>query len=319
MVDDEDGDVCTPVSSNAARYAWVVISAQAEQLWDAFRKAPKQIELDLPARRLAGEQAEAPTSEPVGVTVVPEAAVDGLWVVPAAPRARAAILYLFGGGYVLGSPSSRRKTAGHLANAAGMRVLVPNYRLAPEHPFPAAIDDAADAFEFLLTRDVDADRTFVAGDSSGGGLALALLLALRAHGAPPPAGAVAMSPWADLTCTGASMTSRADSDIMCTRDGLTGMAAQYLAGHDLRDPLVSPVFGDLSDLPSLLLLVGGCETLLDDSVRVVTAAGVHGTDAQLVIGAGMQHVWPTWVGALPEADAAVRSIGDWITQRSPAT
>jgi acetyl esterase/lipase len=318
MVDDEDADARTPVSSKPARYAWVVISAQAEQLWDAFRRAPKQIELDLPARRLAGEQAEAPTSEPIGVTVAPEAAVDGLWVVPAAPRARAAILYLFGGGYVLGSPASRRKTAGHLATAAGMRVLVPNYRRAPEHPFPAALDDAADAFECLLTRDVDAGRTFVAGDSSGGGLALALLLALRARDEPLPAGVVAMSPWADLTCTGASMTSRADSDIMCTRDGLAGMAAQYLAGHDPRDPLASPVFGDLSDLPPLLLLVGGCETLLDDSVRVATAAGVHGTDAQLVIGAGMQHVWPTWVGALPEADAAVRLIGDWITQRSPA-
>ena len=294
-----------------------MISPQAQQLWDAFRRAPKQIDLDLPARRQAGEQAEAPTSEPVGVTVVPEPAVGGLWVSPTAPAPRATILYLFGGGYVLGSPASRRKTAGHLANAARMRVLVANYRLAPEHPFPAALDDAIAAYEFLLARDVVPGRVFVAGDSAGGGLALALLLALRERGSPLPAGAVALSPWADLTCSGSSMTSLAGTDIMCTREGLSGMAAHYLAGHDPRDPLASPVFGDLGNLPPLLLLVGGCETLLDDSVRVATKAGVHGTDAQLYIGAGMQHVWPTWVGAMPEADEAIRLVGDWLIQRSP--
>jgi acetyl esterase/lipase len=293
-----------------------VISPEAQKLWDAFRQAPKQIDLDLPARRLAGEQAEAPTSEPVGVTVAPEAAVDGFWITPVSPAEGAGVLYLFGGGYVLGSPASRRKTTGHLANAAGMRVLVPNYRLAPEHPFPAAVDDAVAAYELLLARGIAPQRAIVAGDSAGGGLALALLLALRARGVPLPAGAVAMSPWADLACTGSTMTSRAADDIMCTRDGLTGMAAQYLAGHDPRDPLASPVYGDLGDLPPLLLLAGGCETLLDDSVRVSTEAGTHGTDAQLCIGAGMQHVWPTWVGAMPEADEAMRTIGDWIRARS---
>jgi len=226
-----------------------VTSPQAQLLWDAFRAAPKQIDLDLPARRRAGEQAEAPTSEPVGVTVEPEPAVGGLFVSPTAPAPRAAILYLFGGGYVLGSPASRRKTAGHLANAARMRVLVANYRLAPEHPFPAALDDAVAAYELLLTRDVDPERTFVAGDSAGGGLALALLLALRDRGSPLPAGAVALSPWADLTCSGSSMTSLAGTDIMCTRKGLSGMAAQYLVGHDPRDPFASPVYGDLGNLP----------------------------------------------------------------------
>jgi acetyl esterase/lipase len=292
-----------------------VISAEAQRLWDTFRQAPKQIDLDLPARRLAGEQAEAPTSEPVGVTLEREPAVDGFWITPISPSEGAGVLYLSGGGYVLGSPASRRKTTGHLANAAGVRVLVPNYRLAPEHPFPAAVDDAVAAYELLLARGVAPQRAIVVGDSAGGGLALALLLALRERGVPLPAGAVAMSPWADLACTGSTMTSRAADDIMCTRDGLTGMAAQYLAGHDPRDPLASPVYGDLGDLPPLFLLVGGCETLLDDSVRVSTEAGTHGTDAQLYIGAGMQHVWPTWVGAMPEADDAMRTIGDWVRAR----
>jgi acetyl esterase/lipase len=292
-----------------------MLSPQAEQLWDAFRNAPKQIDLDLPARRQAGEQAEGPTSEPVGVNVDPESAVEGLWVTPSSPGDRATILYFFGGGYVLGSPASRRKTAGHLANAADARVLLPNYRLAPENKFPSALSDAVAAYEFLLSRDVMPERTVVAGDSSGGGLALALLLALRDRGLPLPAGAVALSPWADLACEGGSMTTRADVDIMVTRDGLLDMASQYLAGHDPKDPLASPVYGDFRGLPPLLLLVGGNEVLLDDAVRVAVATGAGDTDATLFIGAGMQHVWPTWAGALPEADAAIAMIGSWSAAR----
>ena len=127
-----------------------MISPQAEQLWDAFRQAPKQIDLELEARRQAGEQAESPTSEPAGVRVEPEPAVDGLWVTPSSGGDRATILYLFGGGYVLGSPASRRKTAGHLANAADARVLLANYRLAPESKFPRALFNVVAAYEFLL-------------------------------------------------------------------------------------------------------------------------------------------------------------------------
>ena len=124
-----------------------------------------------------------------------------------------------------------------------------------------------------------------------------------------------MSPWADLTCSGDSMHTRAAVDIMVTRVGLLDMARQYLGDHDPTDPLASPVFGNLGDLPPILALVGGDEVLLDDSVRVVTRAGTSGTDAQLYVAAGMQHVWPTWCGALPEADAAMQMIGDWIDAR----
>ena len=292
-----------------------MISPQAEQLWDAFRQAPKQIDLALEARREAGEQAEGPTSEPAGIQVEPEPAVDGLWVTPSSGGDRATILYLFGGGYVLGSPASRRKTAGHLANAADARVLLANYRLAPESKFPRALVNVVDAYEFLLSHDIAPDHIIVAGDSSGGGLALALLLALKGRELPLPAGAVALSPWADLACEGASMSSRADVDIMVTRDGLLDMASQYLADHDPKDPLASPVYGDFRGLPPLLLLVGGDEVLLDDAVRVAVAAGTGDTDATLFIGAGMQHVWPTWAGALPEADDAIAMIGSWVTAR----
>jgi epsilon-lactone hydrolase len=295
-----------------------MISAQAAALWKAFAEAPKQAELPLDARRQAGEQAETPTSEPVGVTNEDAPEVEGLWAVPDGPRAGAAVLYLFGGGYVLGSPASRRKTAGHVARASASRVLVPNYRLAPEHPFPAAVDDAVAAYRFLLGQGAVAERTVIMGDSSCGGLAFACALALRDAGDALPAGIVGLSPWADLGCTGATMDTCAGVDIMCTRASLLEMADWYLAGHDITDPLASPVDADLSGLPPALVLVGGDEVLLDDAVRLVRGIGEGGADATLFVGGGMQHVWPTWAGAFPEADAAIALVGDWIRRTTTA-
>ncbi|MCI0569438.1 MAG: alpha/beta hydrolase [Myxococcaceae bacterium] len=291
-------------------------SAQALQLWAAFRAGPKQVDLALPQRREASERAEGPTAEPVGITYQEAPEVGGLWAVPRAAREGAAVLYLFGGGYVLGSPASRRKTAGHLATATGARVLVPSYRLAPEHPFPAALEDAVRAWRWLLGQGARADRSVVMGDSSGGGLAVATLLALRQQRERLPAGCVPLSPWADLLCTGESMRTRAAVDMMCTRDSLLEMGRWYLAGHEAQDPLASPLYGDFTGLPSLLALVGGDEVLRDDAVRLVCAAASGGADATLFIGAGMQHVWPIWAGALPEADAALGMIGTWVRERT---
>ncbi len=287
-------------------------SREAVSLWAEFEKGPKQVDLDLAARRLAGEHAEDVTSEPIGVNyrVAPE--VDGIWAEPVAARKGVTILYLFGGGYVLGSPASRRKTAGHIANKARARVLVPSYRVAPEHQFPAALDDAVAAYRWLLSEGADAGRTVVAGDSSGGGLAVATLLALRESGTAMAGGCVAMSPWADLGCEGESMHTRAGVDIMCTRDSLLEMAGWYLGSHDANNPLASPVHADLGNLPPLLALVGSDEVLLDDARRLVVGVAEGGADAALFIGAGMQHVWPTWAGALPEADAAIAMIGEWV-------
>jgi acetyl esterase/lipase len=291
-------------------------SEEAEKLWAAFRAGPKQVDLALPARREAGEHAEHPTAEPRGVTYVEAVDVDGLWAIPAQRRDGTAVLYLFGGGYVLGSPASRRKTAGHVATATGSRVLVPNYRLAPAYRFPATVEDATRAYRWLLDHDTRPDRTVVMGDSAGGGLAVAMLVALRGDGDHLPAGCVVLSPWADLACTGASMEGRREVDIMCTRDSLLEMAGWYLAGHDPQDPLASPVHGDLTGLPPLLALVGGDEILLDDALRLVSHIAAGGSDAALFIGGGMQHVWPIWVGALPEADAAVAMIGSWVQART---
>jgi acetyl esterase/lipase len=287
-------------------------SPEAQALWQAFAQAPKQAELPLAARRQAGENAEMPTAEPAGVTNEEAPVVGGFWAVPNAPRDGAAVLYLFGGGYVLGSPASRRKTAGHVANAAAARVLVANYRLAPEHPFPAAVDDAVAAYRFLIGQGAAPEHTVIMGDSAGGGLAFACALALRDAGDAMPAGIVGLSPWADLQCHGGTMDTCAGVDIMCTRASLLEMADSYLAGHPPTDPLASPVDGDLSGLPPALVLVGGDEVLIDDAVRLVRGIGEGGADATLFVGAGMQHVWPTWAGAFPEADAAITLVGDWI-------
>ena len=266
-----------------------MISKQAQDFWTLLKSYPKQIAMPLLQAREADTRSEDFTSEPVGVNFTPAPEVDGLWV--EAPGADRAILYLFGGGFVLGSPDTRRKTAGHLALAAKARVFAPNYRLAPEHPFPAAIDDAVQAYQWLLDHGGEPSKTVMAGDSAGGGLAVSTAIALRDRHLPMCAGIVALSPWADLTCTGETMTSRAAVDIECTRAGLLEMAGQYLNGTDPAQPSALPVFADLAGLPPLLCVVGGDEILLDDSIRLVRNAGTAGIDAMLFIAAGMQHIF----------------------------
>jgi epsilon-lactone hydrolase len=291
-------------------------SDQAKKFWDQLRAGPKQIDLDLPQRRIGGEHAEDATSEPTATTFTPAAEVGGLWAAPRSPRAGAAILYIFGGGYVLGSPHSRRKTAGHLAEATGARALLPGYRLAPEHKFPAPVEDIVSAYRFLLSRGAVPSKIALVGDSSGGGLALATVIALRASGLPLPGGAVAISPWADLTCSGDTMVSKAAVDIEATQRGLLEMAGWYLDQASPRNPTASPVFADLTGCPPLFCVVGSDEVLLDDSVRLVRGGGIVGVDARLWIAAGMQHVFPIWKGAFPEADTAIATIASWISERT---
>jgi len=293
-----------------------VISKQAESFWALLKSFPKQVEMPLAQARAADLCAEYFTNEPSGVTYSPVPEVDGFWAAIEGESSGRTILYFFGGGYMVGTPATRRKTAGHLALAAGARVLVPNYRLAPEHPFPAAVEDAVRAYQWLLDQGGEPSKIFLTGDSAGGGLAVAAAIALRDRHVPMCEGIVAISPWADLTCSGESMTSRAEVDIECTRAGLLDMAGTYLHGADPTQPLASPVLADLTGLPPLLCLVGGDEVLLDDSVRLVRNAGVAGIDATLSITAGMQHVFPIWAGKFPEADAAIGLIGHWVRTRT---
>lgn len=291
-----------------------MISKQAQDFWALLKSYPKQIEMPLAQAREADTHAEDFTSEPAGIAFSPAPDVDGLWAIAAG--ADRAILYFFGGGFALGSPATRRKTAGHLALAAGARVLVPNYRLAPEHPFPAAVDDAVRAYQWLIDQGNNPSRIVVSGDSAGGGLAVSTVLAIRDRHLPMCAGVAALSPWADLTCSGDSITSRAAADIECTRPGLLEMAGWYMNGADPTQPLASPVFANFTGLPPLLCVAGGDEELLDDSVRLVRKAGTAGVDATLFVAAGMQHVFTIWAGAFPEADAAIKLVGDWLRGRT---
>jgi monoterpene epsilon-lactone hydrolase len=209
-----------------------------------------------------------------------------------------------------------RKLAGHLANASGARALVPRYHLAPERPFPTAVEDAAADYRWLLGEGGRSKRTVVAGDSSAGGLAVATMLKLRQDGEDLPAGGVLISPWVDLACTGETLEENAAADLTATKASLLCMAGQYLHGADPRTPLASPLYADLCGLPPLLIVVEGDETLLDDSVRLARSAGMAGVDLTLYIGAGMQHIFPIYCGAIPEADAAVAMIGVWIRSRA---
>jgi epsilon-lactone hydrolase len=288
-------------------------SAQAEKLNEILRSGPKAVDMSLSDQREAGEHQEDLTSEAVGVSYEDVPELDGFWAVPDGVEATGAVVYLYGGGYVISSPDSRRKTAGHMARASGTRVLVARYRLAPEHPFPAAVDDAVGFLAWLAKRGVHVDRVVIAGGSSAGGLALATLLKLRDDDAPLPAGAVVLSPWTDLACTGESLEHNADLTV--TKEALLRMAAEYLSGADPTNPLASPLYGDLAGLPPLLVIVGGDEALLDDSIRLVRKAGIAGVDVSLRIGAGMQHIYPVYAGFMPEADAGIEEIGRFIQAR----
>jgi epsilon-lactone hydrolase len=289
-----------------------VPSPEAVKLWKALREAPDPDDLELEEQREADEQAPDPASELPGVRYDRAAPLDGLWATPAGWDGRSTVLYLFGGGFVLSSPDMRRTFAGHLARAAGARVIVPDYRRAPEHPFPAALDDAVGAYRWLIAEAADPQDVVIAGDSAGAGLAMAAMLRLREAGLRLPAGAVAVSPWVDLALTAESLDTRAHADLTVTKADLERKAREYLDRADPRTRLASPLYGDLTGLPPLLVIVGSDEALLDDSIRLARKAGVAGVQTTLTIEPEMQHVFPIFAGRMPEADAAIAKIGEWI-------
>jgi acetyl esterase/lipase len=238
------------------------------------------------------------------------------WVeMPGAVPGRA-ILYLHGGAYVVGSPDTHRSLVARIAAATRARCLVIDYRLAPEHPFPAALDDALKAYRWLLAQKHEPSRLAIAGDSAGGGLTLATLLALRDAGTPLPAAAVCLSPWTDLEGTGASATDPKVGDPMITVDGLRDSGRQYLGGADPRSPLAAPLHGDYRGLPPLLIQVGTREILLDDSTRVAAKAAAAGVDVTLEQGEGLIHVWQFFGAHVPESIAALARIGEFVAKHT---
>jgi monoterpene epsilon-lactone hydrolase len=241
--------------------------------------------------------------------------VPAEWVTaPGCDPARA-VLYLHGGGYVIGSINTHRRLAYDISAASGARVLVIEYRLAPEHPFPAAIEDAAKAWRWLLQQGFAASRLAIAGDSAGGGLTLATLVNLRDQKLGLPACAVAISPWVDLEGVGTSITARAAQDPMVQKDGLLWMAGLYLNGKDAKTPLAAPLHADLKGLPPILVQVGTAETLLDDATRIAEKLHAAGVDVRLAIWPNMLHVFPLFAPILSEGRDGCLEIGSFIRSR----
>ena len=228
------------------------------------------------------------------------------------------VLYLHGGAYRAGAPVNYRHFTWRIAAATKASVLAIDYRLAPEHPFPAALDDAVAAYRWLLDERAEPDKLLIMGDSAGGGLTLATLLKLRDDGLPLPAAAVALSPWTDLALTGASLKLNARSDPMLNAAHLPALAEEYLAGAEARLPYASPLYGDLAGLPPTLIQVGGDEILRDDAVRMHERLRSAGCAAELEVWPRMPHVWHAFAPVLPEARRAIASIGDFARRHLPA-
>ncbi|MGE3647467.1 MAG: alpha/beta hydrolase [Reyranellaceae bacterium] len=236
---------------------------------------------------------------------------------PQTARTDQALIYLHGGGYGTGSPRSHRHLAGDIAKRAGIVALVPEYRLAPENPFPAAVDDALAVYR-------DAHRQFspqciaIAGDSAGGGLCVAVLLAARDAGLPMPAAAICISPWTDMTASGASFAERASVDPLVTMDGLSRWRQCYIGDGDRRHPLVSPAHADLNGLPPLLIQVGGDEILLDDARMLADKARAAKVETRLEVWPAMIHVWHWYFPMLDEGERANAAIAQFMRDRLAA-
>jgi len=269
-------------------------------------------------RRAMYDRAEQAIPVPPDTTVEPvtTGGRPAEWIRPAAARPDAALLYLHGGGYVIGSPRSHRHLAEALARAGGVSCLLPDYRLAPEHPFPAAVDDAFAAYRWLVEeKRIVPGRIAVGGDSAGGGLTVATLVAIREARLPLPAAGICLSPWTDLTCSAPSYDTRAARDPLVTLPGIAAMARAYLGATDPRTPLASPRFADLHGLPPLLIHVGSEEVLLDDAAGLADHARAAGVDATLEVWEQMIHVWHWFLPWLDEAQAAVDKIGAFLRSR----
>jgi len=254
----------------------------------------------------AGAADSAASQRLVDGVVVRDATIGGVsCLVCEPPEWRRTIVHLHGGGFRLGHPRGWTGFASRLGMAAGARVIVPDYRLAPEHPFPCALHDVAAVYDALSRERSGA--LLIGGDSAGGGLALSLAVAARGH-APAAAGVILISPWLDLTITAETYESCAGSDRMFPRELATNAANQYLQGQAADDPLASPLFADLAGLPPVLLFAGGAEVLLGDGIALARRLALAGVTVESHFVAGMQHVWPTLSPDLPESRAALDAM-----------
>ncbi len=243
------------------------------------------------------------------------AGIDVDWLRPKGAREDKILFYLHGGAYVLGSRRTHRQLVSHMAKEAGVTAVLPEYRLAPEHPYPAAIDDAVAVYRALLESGFKPEDIVISGDSAGGGLSVATLLALRHAGDPLPAAAVLLSPFLDVTASGESATTRADQDPWFEVSDMAVVARYYCPDEaKWRDPLISPVFANVSGLPPMLIQVGDDEILLNDSTRLAEKLEAAGIDVEIEIWPNMWHVFQMFIGKMPESRKAVEKIGTYINK-----
>jgi acetyl esterase/lipase len=293
-------------------------SEQLQMIVEVLKSRPVREGLTFEEMRANFEQEASFFSVPADVRCedVDAGGVPGEWIMTPEATAERVILYLHGGAYTIGSVKTHRELISHLSRTAGARALAINYRLAPEHPFPAAVEDATTAYRWLLKNGVEPGRIVIAGDSAGGGLTVAALVALRDAGDSPPAAGVCLSPWVDMEGIGESMKAKAEVDPLIQREGLLEMAKAYLGSANPRTPLAAPLYADLTGLPPLLIHVGTAETLLDDSVRLAERARSAGVDVVLEAWEDMIHVWHFFASILPEGQQAIDRIGEFIRERT---
>lgn len=273
---------------------------------------PDKNEQSIAERRQQDDDNAKFFSLPEGVTVEPVVtdSFKGEWVRARAARRDSVLLYLHGGAYVFCSPLSHRHLVAALSEATGLAAFSLDYRLAPESPFPAAVEDSVAAVRWLLAQGIAADHLVIAGDSAGGGLTVATMLSLRDAGGPLPLAGVCISPWADLTVTAKSFTT--NDEARSTRDRLSKYAKLYLNGTDAKHPLASPIFADLEGLPPLLIQVGGAEPFYDDAINLEERAKSCDVETELEIWEEMIHVWHYFYPMLTAGRDAIGHVGEFV-------
>jgi acetyl esterase/lipase len=256
--------------------------------------------------------AQVPVAPDIQQKPVEIGGVAGVEVTIEGNEAENVILYFHGGVYVIGTATASVPLVGDLVRRAGAKAITLDYRLAPEHPYPAAVEDARAAYEGLLAQGIAPDRIALAGESAGGGLAVATLLALREAGVPLPACGYLMSPYVDLTLSGESLDEKREVDPLLTPDGLRTRVPDYVGGADASDPYISPIFADLRGLPPLLIQVGSHEVLLSDALRLAGRAASSDVPVTLDVTPGVPHVFQAYAGLLDEAGAALDRAADFL-------
>ncbi|MBV9567788.1 MAG: alpha/beta hydrolase [Hyphomicrobiales bacterium] len=287
---------------------------------EAIRKAlaarPRPTRLAQRRQRLDALGAQYSLPSDVRVTPVEANGVRAEWSVTSNAEDARVILFLHGGGYISGSLDSHRHMIAEAGRQAHARTLALGYRLSPEHSFPAALEDALSGYAFLIARGIEPRRIAIAGESAGGGLAVAAMVTMRDQGIPLPACAWLSSPWVDLELTGASMIGKASVDPLIQKPYLAELAAMYLNGRDPRTPLASPIHADLRGLPPMLIQVGSAETLLDDAVRLANVAGAADTRVTLEIWPDMIHAWHLFYQEVAAGRRALANVGAFIRSRT---